>query len=237
MTQRYIDFLARLSIDNAHPGGHQLTKQLIDAESLAKGAKLLDVGCGTGATAKFLAEEKKVDVTAIDLHPQMIALATAREKQAKERFTVVRGSAEQLPFPDQSYDWLLSESVTAFTHIDCSLAEYCRVLRKEGILLAIEMTIDYQLPDKDAQAICKLYGVSGLYTEKDWLSHLQKAGFSQVRALQPSVFKATAAVAQGPDYQINGTLDPETIEVWLDHMAMMQTYHDVLSYRVYRAVK
>ncbi|CAM3108014.1 methyltransferase domain-containing protein [Sporolactobacillus spathodeae] len=237
MNQRYIDFLAKLSIDNAHPGGHDLTEKVIAASHLEPGERVLDVGCGTGATACYLAENTSTQVTGLDFHPKMVKQASERAKNAKASFTVLQGSAEKIPFEMESFDWVISESVTAFTQIAQSIPEYYRVLRTGGKLIAIEMTIEHVLPEEDARFICDLYGVSGLYTEQDWLTLLKKAGFSTVEAFTDKEFETEAVAPVGPAFQIDGALDRDAIDIWLAHLMTMQTYQDVLSYRIYRAIK
>lgn len=48
----YIDFLAYYGIGSAHPGGFTLTKQLLAQLPFRHGANVLEIGCGTGKTAK-----------------------------------------------------------------------------------------------------------------------------------------------------------------------------------------
>lgn len=53
----YIDFLAYYGIGSAHPGGFTLTKQLLAQLPFRHGANVLEIGCGTGKTAKIYGEE------------------------------------------------------------------------------------------------------------------------------------------------------------------------------------
>lgn len=237
MSQRYIDFLAKLAIDNAHPGGHRLTESIIGQSKIQGGQRVLDVGCGTGATADFLAKETAGEVTAIDLHPKMVELAKQRADKSPADFRVLKASAEALPFKPGTFDWLISESVTAFTHPEKSIPEYHRVLRSDGRLIAIEMTIEHPLPEDDKKAICGLYGVSDLYTEQDWKKRMEEAGFASIECLTEADLPERPQETEMPVYQMNAALDAEAIEVWLEHLNMMQTYKDVLTYRIYRAKK
>lgn len=238
VSQRYIDFLAKLAIDNAHPGGHRLTESIIRQSKIQAGDRVLDVGCGTGATAAFLTEEISAAVTAIDLHPKMVEHARQRADHSETHFQVLNASAEALPFKADAFDWLISESVTAFTDPDKSLPEYYRVLSPEGQLIAIEMTIEHPLPEEDKKAICGLYGVPALYTEQDWRDRLADAGFASIKCLREAELPEVQSKETGmPVYPLNAALDADAIEVWLDHLNMMQTYKDVLTYRIYWAIK
>jgi SAM-dependent methyltransferase len=92
-------------------------------------ARILDVGCGTGATTAALL--RFGDVSGFDM-----GLAGLRHAQARG-LPVARGSAENLPAGDASFDVVVALDV--LEHLDDdrrALAEILRVLRPGGILLA-----------------------------------------------------------------------------------------------------
>lgn len=74
----YLTFLAQFGIGGAHPGGINLSKALFSTENITPGADILDVGCGTGQTAAYLATAYQASVTGIDIHPVMIKKAQKR---------------------------------------------------------------------------------------------------------------------------------------------------------------
>ncbi|RYL91608.1 class I SAM-dependent methyltransferase [Sporolactobacillus sp. THM7-4] len=234
---KYIDFLAKLAIDNAHPGGRRLTEGIINRASIKPGDSILDVGCGTGATSALLAEKIHADVTGIDFHPGMVKRAKKRSMESGLSFKVLQASAEELPFEDHTFDWVLSESVTAFTDSSRSVPEYLRVLRPGGKLIAVEMTLEKSLPLSDTEGIQNLYGVQRLYTENDWKAVLERAGFTSVKALKESDIVLHSNQSPLPVFHLTSEIDDETFEIWLTHLQVMQNYKDVLSYRIYLAAK
>ncbi|WP_010632184.1 class I SAM-dependent methyltransferase [Sporolactobacillus vineae] len=234
---RYLDFLAKLGVDHAHPGGKNLTDVLIRAIGEKGKAKVLDVGCGTGATAELLAAHPETDVTGIDLHPKMVEQARERAHRAGNTFKIVSGSAEALPFPDASFDWVLSESVTAFTRAQRSIAEYFRVLKPGGTFIADEMTVARSLTPAEADPIKALYGVPCLWTPDEWRQLLESAGFSNVQVIQAENFLPTGQDVTLPVFRMDEALDSSTFEVWLEHMRLLHVYHKLLTYRVYRGTK
>lgn len=84
-------------------------------------------------------------------------VSCANEKLASgTRFMV--GDAENIPFPDNTFDAVLSESVTAFTDKGKSLPEYFRVLKSGGYLGLNEITWLVQPADeivgRRSRAVC-----------------------------------------------------------------------------------
>jgi ubiquinone/menaquinone biosynthesis C-methylase UbiE len=233
---RYIDFLAKLAVDNAHPGGHGLTEAIVDRLSMRQKSDVLDVGCGTGATAVFLSEKVKANVTGIDLHPIMVEQAQARANESQLPPKIIQGSAEQLPFQEDSFDYLISESVTAFTDVSLSIPEYFRVLRPGGSLAAVEMTIEKPLDEKNIRAIESVYGVDDVHTESEWLAIWKSAGFINVEALRANKLQKQSDDVL-PTYNLTSKIDEEALEVWLEHLQTMQTYQNVLTYRVFMMAK
>lgn len=77
-----------------------------------KGGKVLDIGTGTGWLAIELARIKGSDfeITALDLSRNMLAKAAenARENGVDGRIDFVCSSAAIMPFPDRSFDLIIS---------------------------------------------------------------------------------------------------------------------------------
>lgn len=97
--------------------------------------RVLDVGCGDGALVRAVASQGAV-VTGLDPDPAMLQAARTQTVAASIEAAFVDGRAEQLPFPDASFDEVVT--VTALCFIaDTSLAlrEMVRVLRPGGRLV------------------------------------------------------------------------------------------------------
>lgn len=94
--------------------------------------RLLEVGCGWGELAEWLARESGAEVVAIDLSEHMVALARERGIDAR------RGDVQELAFPDGEFDcavaaWMLYH----VPDLDGAIAELARVLRPGGRLVAV----------------------------------------------------------------------------------------------------
>jgi ubiquinone/menaquinone biosynthesis C-methylase UbiE len=99
--------------------------------------RAVDVGCGTGSDALFLAGAG-FDVLGIDLSDSAIALATKRASSDGSRITFVQGSVFGIPVEDASVDLVsdrgLLHHVPAELHADYA-REMARVLKHGGRLL------------------------------------------------------------------------------------------------------
>jgi len=104
-----------------------------DAAHVGPGQRVLDVACGTGVLACAAAERVRArgSVVGLDANPQM--LAVARRKSAEVEW--VDGRAESLPFPDASFDAVVSQfGFMFFDDRPQALREMLRVLRPGGRL-------------------------------------------------------------------------------------------------------
>jgi SAM-dependent methyltransferase len=79
-----------------------------------RGQRALDLGCGTGQWAHFLAEAGAREVVGTDLSEQMLALA--RRDRAHPRVTYQRASMEAAAFPDGSFGLVISSM--AFHYVE-----------------------------------------------------------------------------------------------------------------------
>ena len=68
----------------------------------ANGLRALDLGCGTGQLARFLAEQGAASVLGVDLSERM--LAVARRDYAHPRVRYERVALEALSLPEASFD-------------------------------------------------------------------------------------------------------------------------------------
>jgi ubiquinone/menaquinone biosynthesis C-methylase UbiE len=98
----------------------------------ASGLEVLDIGCGQGIDLARYALAG-AHVTGVDLTPRHVALAQAHLAGIGLEAEVVEGDAEQLPFPDESFDRVSSNGVLHHTpDLPSALREARRVLRPSG---------------------------------------------------------------------------------------------------------
>ncbi len=102
--------------------------------AIPSGSHVLDIACGTGNTSIPLAHQGCI-VTGVDIAPNL--LAQARERAAAEHLTITfdEGDAEQLPYPDASFDAVVTMFGAMFApRPELVAAELARVLKPGGLL-------------------------------------------------------------------------------------------------------
>jgi ubiquinone/menaquinone biosynthesis C-methylase UbiE len=126
------------------------------------GLDALDAGCGTGFLSFELARRGH-RVTGIDFAASM--LAEARRKAAETGLTVnfEEGDAENLRFPDRSFDLVVSRHVLwTLPHPEAAVAEWVRLLRPGGRLAVIDSQFDPTAlvnPSQNARASAEYAGL------------------------------------------------------------------------------
>ena len=135
--------------DYAHPGGVEITKAAFDACALPKGVRVLDVGCGTGETAAYLASAYGFSVTGLDIAPSAIAAA-------KKRYPAIEfltGDGEALPFASHTFDCaLLACTLSLFPDPAEAIHEAFCVLKNGGYLIIHDLYLPHPTAEDFAAA-------------------------------------------------------------------------------------
>ena len=156
------------------PGGIELTARAIALCGLSAGARVLDLGCGSGHGTEYLSSMLGFDAIGMDLSAS--ACKSARQRTAE--LAVVRANATHLPFASASVDALIAECVLSLIeHKATALAECSRVLKPGGRLAITDMYA--RNPDgMDRLHSLRCVCVSGMIRRPDMESELAKHGFS-----------------------------------------------------------
>jgi len=131
-------------------GVHRLWKNtLVDVLNPRPGEKLLDVAGGTGDVAFRIARRQtekgaeRPDVTICDINSAMLEIGRDRavDRGLLQGLTWATGDAEDLPFPDRSFDgYTIAFGLRNVTDIDKALSEAWRVLKPGGRFHCLEFS-------------------------------------------------------------------------------------------------
>lgn len=116
-------------------GCQRWNEEMLRAAGIGPTSRVLDLGCGNGAVAAWLARQTGATVTGVDLSAVRIAAArnlAAVNPDLRLEFTI--GSATALPFDDGAFTHVFSQAVLYHVHArEMALAEVMRVLEPCGI--------------------------------------------------------------------------------------------------------
>ena len=136
-----LDFLKvddLMPVDEFHTRGRKATREMADMVNLYTTARVLDVGCGLGGTARHLAEEYQCSVIGVDLTEEYVTAGTRLTELVglSERVELRHASALDLPFEDDRFDIVWTQ------HVQMNIAdknrffsEIARVLKPGGCFL------------------------------------------------------------------------------------------------------
>ncbi|WP_342430098.1 class I SAM-dependent methyltransferase [Neobacillus sp. FSL H8-0543] len=234
MNYTYLDCLAIFGVGGAHPGGLQLTKELLSREKIDETKSILDAGCGTGQTSAYIAEQYQCNVTSLDCNKIMLDKASQRFSSLHLPIEVKQGSTEHLPFDEDLFDIILSESVISFTDVSLTIPEFKRVLKPNGVLLAIEMVLEKSLSEDELKSIVNFYGVSRLLTENEWYNLFKRAGIKQVSVEKFKLELDENDVQNVTDFSLSENIDDKFFEIFEKHLHFTTVYKDILGFRLFR---
>lgn len=205
-------------LDQFHIRGIPATDELASAAELEPSTRVLDVGCGIGGPARYLATTFGCTVTGIDLSPGFIDAATYLTARCglSERVSFQVGDALHLPFEDAAFDTVFLQHVAMNIEDRAALyAEVRRILASGGRFA----TYDVVLRDGDVvypTPWARDESTSFLLNAGDTRAALEQAGFKVVfwrddthTALDwfkaamagPQLSGPNLGVVMGPDFQ------------------------------------
>lgn len=174
-------------------GTESAHRELVEQAHLLPGQRVLEIGCGTGNLTMLVKRlHPAIDVVGLDPDPK--ALDRARRKADRQRVSVAldRGYSGDLPYPDGSYDRVLSALM--FHHLDRdeksrTLHQVRRVLRPGGSLHVLDFGGSH---DRAGGFFARLF---------HWSEHLRDNSRETILGLMRDAgFADAGEVAQRPSF-------------------------------------
>lgn len=108
--------------------------------------QILDIACGTGDFSLEIAghSDPRTTVTGLDLSDRMLEVMRRKVERSGlgERISTESGNAEQMPFPDNSFDRVtVAFGIRNFQNREKALQEILRVLKPGGRLVILELSV------------------------------------------------------------------------------------------------
>lgn len=132
----YFDMQASMG-HTKHLGGQKATDDLAAHCQIKTGQTILNVGSGSGISATYLALKHGCSVVGVDILPSMVASAQkwVQDKGLSDQLDFRVADAQDLPFEDNHFDAVISESVNTFIpDREKAMREYIRVVKPGGYI-------------------------------------------------------------------------------------------------------
>ena len=166
-------------LDQFHSCGILATTELAEAAEISPSTRVLDLGCGIGGPARYLAATFGCRVTGVDLSPDFIDAATYLTVRCElsDRVNFQIGDALHLPFEDAAFDTVFLQHVAMNIENRAALyAEVSRILTPKCRFVIHDVLLRYGdvvYPTPRARDASTSY----LLSELDTRTALEQAGF------------------------------------------------------------
>lgn len=111
------------------PGGFKLTDRAVSLASIPEKGRVLDAGCGLGATVAHLINCHGFEAFGVDNSARQLA-------EAPQHLPLTRADASCLPYPDSFFDAVFCECVLSLMpDLPGTIAEFKRILKPSGQLI------------------------------------------------------------------------------------------------------
>ena len=184
--QTFFDFAAEVGLTK-HLGGLGATEELIGLCHIGEGKYVLDVGCGAGVTPCFIAKRYGCRVVGVDISEGMVERSKERAQRegVTDRVEFRVADAQDLPFEDDLFDAVITESVTSFPEDkQRAVNEYVRVT-KPGGYVGLNESIWLKVPPPPEVVAWASQDVGTNVkplTSDGWVGLLEGAGLREITA-------------------------------------------------------
>lgn len=182
----FFDFAAEVGLTK-HLGGLAATDAIVDLCHIGEGSRVLDVGCGVGATPAYIVRKYHCRVAGVDISERMVKRSEerARKERLGDAVEFKQADAQDLPFGDEEFDAVITESVTCFPENKRkAVGEYARVTKPGGYVgLNESVWLKVPPPPEVVAWVSQDVGANVQpLTADDWVQLLEGAGLRDIVA-------------------------------------------------------
>lgn len=213
------------------PGYLRAVRSVVDEVGLEPGQTVLEVGCGAGTVARWLARytQKRNPIVGADINPYLLreAARLAAGEGLGDVIAWQHGDGHELPFADGRFDAALAFTVMEEGDADAMLAQCVRVTRPGGRVAVIVRSLDMpwwvNLPLRPdlKHKVQTGYGdvVPGGCADASLHERMEKAGLENVVMLPQWATYGPGERLQQQQERMAERLTPEEAAEWRDAVA------------------
>jgi SAM-dependent methyltransferase len=212
-------------VDHFHARGFPATVELADRLPIKAGQRILDIGCGLGGPARYIAKRFQCSVSGLDItEPFVVAANKLTALLGMQRsVSIEHGDGHRLPYPDSHFDGAYTQHVTMnVADRERFFAEAYRVL-KPGAFFALT---EHGLGAKRDPHYPVPWSADGtgayLLTPKESRAVLEKTGFQDI-VIEDTGAKYVAAYKIAIEKAEKGALPPLGIHILMGETALQKT--------------
>ena len=212
-------------VDHFHARGFPATVELGDRLPIQSGQHILDIGCGLGGPARYLAQRFQCSVSGIDITQPFVETANKLTSLLgmEDRITIEQGDACQLPYADGVFDGAYTQHVTMNVADRARFfAEAYRVLKPGAFFALTEHGLGpagnphYPLPwSEDGRG-------AYLSPPSETCARLEAAGFTDI-VVEDTGDKYLAAYKKAMELAAQGALPPLGVHILMGASAPQKT--------------
>jgi len=171
-------------------GGWKGTDRLIELLNIKEMGKpkILEVGCSTGYITRYVAQKFDCEIIGVDLSTLLLEIAEEESRRLNlNNISFEYANVENLPFPDNTFDIVYGEAITALVPDPFKvLQEYKRVLKPCGRVATLDLFKKESLSAKFVEETNKLMSkVIGTQVKirsfQEWTQIFKESGFDSIK--------------------------------------------------------
>ena len=212
-------------VDHFHARGFPATVELADRLPVKAGQHIVDIGCGLGGPARYLAKRFQCNVSGVDITEPFVEAANKLTAllRMEQQVKIEHGDGQRLPYPDTSFDGAYTQHVTMnVADRPAFFAEAYRVL-KPGAFFALT---EHGLGPKGNPHYPVPWSMDGsgayLVTPFETRGFLEKTGFEAI-VIEDTGAKYVAGYRTAIERAEKGAVPPLGIHILMGETALQKT--------------
>lgn len=200
---KMMDMMVKAGFTKLHPGGKFSTEKILKLCDIDSEKRIIDIGCGPGETAIYIAKKFGCHVLGVDIMPEMIKRATENAMKQKVDHLTTFETIDVMShvYPDDLFDVAIFQAVLFFGDKQKMLSYAYNVLKDDGQVGAIEITWRKEPSEEIKVTFVRnlTEPIINAETTKGWTSAFRRAGFDKIacKELYPMNIKTFIVMWKG----------------------------------------